>query len=76
MTDQEFNEYLEKYQPEFEGNKEHLKILIEYKMLPIDIENIDLKDYPAGARGHFFAVPVVIVSLVRLISPYRRDRSY
>ena len=59
MTDQEFNEYLEKYQPEFEGNKEHLKILIEYKMLPIDIENIDLKDYPAGARGHFFAVPVV-----------------
>ena len=28
-TDEEFGKYLKKHQPEFEGNKEHLKILLD-----------------------------------------------
>jgi len=29
FTDQEWEEYLEKYQPDFEGDPEHLRILLE-----------------------------------------------
>jgi hypothetical protein len=55
MTDDEFEKYIAKRHPKFEGNRDHLKALIDNGILSVE-EETDYSDYSRGPAGKITAV--------------------